>query len=84
MENNQTFKTLVDSVIEFINVLIPAIFAIVFVYLMWKVIDSWVLHAAEDGKREEGKQYVIAAVIAFVLMISAWGIVAIVRTSIFG
>lgn len=83
MEKKLTFELLVNEVVGFINVLIPAIFALVFVYLMWRVIDSWVLHAGEDGKREEGKQYVIAAVIAFVVMVSAWGIIALIRNFVF-
>lgn len=79
-----TFASLVSKVIEFINVLIPAIFAVLFVYLIWKVIDSWILHAGDQNRREEGRRYLVAAVIAFVVMISAWGIIGLIRASIFG
>jgi hypothetical protein len=78
-----TYSGLVTEIISFINILIPALFAIVFVYFVWKVIDSWVINAGEDKSREEGKQYVMAAVIAFVVMITAWGIVAMIKQSLF-
>lgn len=78
------FRSLVEFIVGFINILIPFIFAVLFVYLVWKIIDSWVLNVGNETKREQGKQYIIAAVIAFVLMVSTWGIVALIRTSIFG
>ena len=78
------FKGLVDMVVEFINILIPLLFAILFIFLIWKIIDAWVLNVGDESKRSEGKMYVIAAVIAFVVMLSAWGIIALLRNSIFG
>ena len=84
MGSNPTFKSLVEGVIiPFINTLIPLLFAVLFVFLIWKVIDAWVLHAGDENKRSEGKAYVIAAVIAFVVMVSAWGIVSLLRNFIF-
>ncbi len=77
------FESLVRLIIELINILIPALFAILFLYFVWKIIDSWVLRAGEETARAEGKQYLIASIIAFVVMISAWGIVAMIRASIF-
>ncbi len=79
-----TFSGLVDFILGFINILIPAIFAVVFLYLVVKIIDAWVLHADDDSKREEGRRMMITAVIVFVVMISTWGIVAMIRNSIFG
>jgi TRAP-type mannitol/chloroaromatic compound transport system permease small subunit len=79
-----TYSGLVAHIIGIINLMIPALFAVVFIYLVWKVIDAWIIHAGEDKSREEGRRYVIAAVIAFVVMISAWGIVALIKKSFFG
>ncbi len=79
-----TYSGLVDHIISIIEIIIPALFGVVFVYFVWKVIDSWVINAGEDKSREEGKQYLVAAVIAFVVMISAWGIVAMIKSSVFG
>lgn len=81
MPTPTTFAGLVGLITKFIGLLVPAIFAVLFVYLMWKVIDAWVLNAGDQTKREEGKNYVTAAVIVFVIMISVWGIVAMLQSS---
>lgn len=79
-----TYTELVTEIIDIINYLIPAIFALAFLYFVWKIIDSWVLGAGDQNKIEEGKKYATAAVIAFVIMVSAWGIVWLIRQSLFG
>ncbi|MEK7462707.1 MAG: hypothetical protein AAB618_04010 [Patescibacteria group bacterium] len=79
-----TFSELVNFILGFINILIPALFGILFLYLVIKIIDAWILHADDDSKRDEGKRMMITAVIVFVIMISTWGIVALIRNSIFG
>ena len=79
-----TYAELVQFIISLINIIIPALFGIVFVYFIWKLIDAWVLHADDPKKREAGKQYAVAAVIAFVVMVSAWGIVVLIDQSLFG
>lgn len=79
-----TYSDLVQKIIDVINLLIPALFGIVFVYFVWKMVDSWVIHAGEEKSRDEGKQYAVAAVIALVIMVSTWGIVKMIRASVFG
>ncbi len=64
--------------------LIVALFGVVFVYFVWKMISAWIINAGEDKSREEGKQYAIAAVTVFVIMVSAWAIVNLIRSSVFG
>ncbi len=79
-----SFKGLVEFIIDFINILIPTLFAVLFVYIVWKIVDAWVLNAGNDEKIEEGKRLITVAVLVFVLMISAWGIVALIKQSFFG
>jgi hypothetical protein len=76
-----TYSGLVNEIIDFINVLIPAMFALIFVYFIWKMIDAWVLHAGDPNKIQEGKTFALTAVIVLVIALSIWGIVAIIRTS---
>lgn len=83
-ETPTTYEGLVGVVIELVNILIPAMFAILFMYFIWKMLDSWVLHADDPGKVQEGKTFAITAVLVFVVMVSVWGIIAIIRTSFFG
>ena len=79
-----TFAELVDLIVGIINLIVPAIFGVLFVFLMWKVFDSWVINAGDQAKREEGKRYATTAVIVFFVMMSVWGIVAMILISIFG
>ncbi len=84
MSTPTTFAGLVDLFLLFINYLIPFLFAVVFVVLVWKLFNAWVLNAGDPGKQEEGRSLAITAVIVFVLMLSAWGIIAMIRSSFFG
>ncbi len=84
MTTPTTFKGFVDSILGIINLIIPAIFAIVFIFLVWKIFDAWVINSADERKREEGKQYALVSVIVLVIMIVVWGIVAMIRSSLFG
>lgn len=84
VETPTDFASLVDLFLGIVNLAVPFIFAVVFVFLVWKIIDSWVINAADQNKRAEGKQYALLAVLVFVLMISTWGIVTMLRLSIFG
>lgn len=79
-----TYKGLVEFFVDLINIILPAIFACLFVYFVWKMIDAWVIHAGDEKSREEGRRYAVTAVIVFVVMVSAWGIVAMIKQSIFG
>ncbi|KXJ97765.1 MAG: hypothetical protein UZ19_OD1000986 [Parcubacteria bacterium OLB19] len=87
MGNTQTpttFSGLVDHLLSLIDMIIPALFAVVFLFLIWKIFDAWVIHADDTKKIEEGKQIALTAVIVFVIMLIIWGVVALIRRSIFG
>jgi len=79
-----TFATFVELIIDIINLAIPVLFGTIFVYLVWKVFDSWVIHAGDQTKREEGKQSALIAVIVVVVMVSVWGIVVLIKQSLLG
>jgi len=78
------YKSLVNLFLDIINLLIPALFGILFFFIMWKIFDAWVINAADERKREEGKQLALTAVLVVVVMLSAWGIVTMLSSSIFG
>lgn len=77
-----TYAQLVGEVISFINVVIPAMFALIFIWLVWRVIDAWILHADDPGKREEGRQMAVTAVIVLVIASTVWGIVRLIANSL--
>lgn len=62
---------------------IPFIFAIAIVMFMWGAVKFFIINSDEEAKREQGKQFMIWGIIALAVMISVWGLVAIL-TSTFG
>jgi heme/copper-type cytochrome/quinol oxidase subunit 2 len=84
MDTPTTFRELVEGILELINIAIPAIFGIVFLVIVWKVIDAWIINGGDPTKRQEGKRLLLVAVVVFVLMVVTWGIVALLRNALFG
>ncbi len=84
MPTPTSFKALVEGIVNLIDLIIPLIIAIVFLGLVWKIFDSWVVHAADEKKREEGKQIALTSVVVLVIMFIVWGVVAMVQRSLFG
>ncbi len=84
MPTPTSFKGLVEGIVNLIDLVIPLIFAVVFLVLVWKIFDAWVINSADEKKQAEGKQFAYTAVIVFVFMLLIWGIVAMIKTSIFG
>lgn len=68
-----------DSIIFIINnVFIPVIFAIAFLTFLWGVYRYFILGADNEAEREKGKSFVLWGVIGFVVILSVWGLVAVV------
>lgn len=84
MDTPTTYAGLIGLIIDIINLIIPTLFGFLFVFFIWKMVDSWIINAGDEKKVEEGKKYAMAAIIVFVLMVSAWGIVSMLKSSIFG
>jgi len=55
---------------------IPLVFALAVVMFIWGVVQ-YVINSDEEAKKEKGKQYMIWGIVALTVMISVWGLVAI-------
>jgi hypothetical protein len=67
------------GIINFINsILVPVLFAIAFIVFLWGVFKYFILGAADEKSRTDGKQFVLWGLIGFVVILSVWGIVTIV------
>lgn len=77
-----TFSELVAFFLGLINQIVPIIFGLAFLFIMWKLLDAWVLHPDDSGKREEGKTIIITGVIVLVIMVSIWGILNLLINSL--
>ncbi len=80
--NNPKLSNLLDSATCIINnSLIPLMFALAVVYFVWGVIQFVILGAGEETKRTQGKQCMIWGIIALAVMLSIWGLVAILGST---
>ena len=80
----RNFAELVDMFLGFIELLVPFIFSLALLVIVWKIIDSWVIHAGDVKKIDEGKQYALWGVLVLVVMSAVWAIIRLLRSSIFG
>ncbi len=78
-----TLEERAQSFIGFINgTLVPLIFAVAFLVFIWGVFNYFILGGSNEEKRNEGKSFVMYGVIGFVVMMTVWGLVNIVKNSL--
>lgn len=79
----ETFGDVVSIFVSLINAAIPALLALMLLFIIWKAVDMWVINAGDEQKVTEGKQLIITSVIVMVVISSLWGLVALLRNSFF-
>jgi len=84
IEAPEDLKGLVKIFTGLIDILIPLIFALTFLTIMWGVIKAWIIQGGESDSIEEGKKIVLVGVIALVIMSSIWGILRLLQNGLFG
>ncbi len=82
-----TFKEFIGSgstgIIGILNVVVvPTIFALAFLAFIWGVINYFIIHGGEEGKREEGKQFILYGLIGMVVLLSVWSFVGLLLSTL--
>jgi ABC-type multidrug transport system fused ATPase/permease subunit len=80
----RNFAELVDVFLSIISLVIPLIFSLALLVIVWKIIEAWVLNPGDQTKIDEGKQYALWGILVLVVMSGFWAIVGILRGSLFG
>jgi TRAP-type C4-dicarboxylate transport system permease small subunit len=62
--------------------LIPLLLAIAFIVFLYGVFKYFILGGADEKSHEEGRQFVLWGVIAFVVITSVWGLVRVVINTV--
>ncbi len=78
-----TFASLVNSFLGVLGLIIPLIFALTFLVIVWGVVQAWILNAGNAEKVSEGQMIALWGIIGLVVMAGMWGLIALVRTSLF-
>ena len=72
-----------NSITYIINfLLIPTLIALALITFLWGVYRYFILGAENESEREKGKQFVLWGIIGFVVIVSVWGLVAVVGITI--
>lgn len=78
------FRSLVTMITGIISFLVPLVFTLALIVVMWGVAKAWIINAGDETEINNGKSIAIAGVIGLVVMSGIWGILAILRAGIFG
>ena len=71
--NIQTF--LVNALAFLNGTLIPFLIAIAFLFFLWNIARYFIFDGANEDKKSEARQLAFWGVLAFVVIVSLWGIV---------
>lgn len=73
----------IGKISSFINsTLIPLLFGVALLVFLYGIFKYFILGGGDDGKREEGKQLMLYAIIGFVVMVSVFGIVNMIANGL--
>lgn len=78
------FSSLVDVVIDLVGTLTTVVFVLTIFAIVWGVIKGWIIQGAEEEGIENGKKVAFVGVIVLVITVSLWGILALLKGSLFG
>lgn len=72
-----------DFIVGTVNtILVPILMAIAFIVFLWGVYKYFIQGAADEKSRTDGRQFVLWAVIGFVVITSVWGVVNMVKDTL--
>lgn len=75
-----TFSSLVTSIQELANQLVPLLISLALVVFFWGIIRY--IASVDENKRKEGKNFIVFGVIALAVIVSIWGIVKFLQVEI--
>jgi len=79
----KTFREFIDIILNVINnAVVPLILALALLVFLWGVFRYFI--ADSSKAKEEGKNLLVWGLLAFVVMLTVWGIVIAVKRTFFG
>jgi hypothetical protein len=78
------FKSLMGSMTDIVNLIIPLIFGLTFLTIAWGTMKAWIMGEATQEDIDRGKKIVLIGVIVLTIMSAIWGILVLLRSSLFG
>lgn len=82
--SGSTFSMFISRLLQIVDALMVMVIAFIVVLFMWRLITAWILHGGDPKEVERGKQSALVGIIVLVCIIGLWGLVSIVRFTLFG
>lgn len=79
-----TFSDIVSTFLEIIDLLVVLVFALTLLVFLWGITRTWILNVGDEAEVEKGKKLVVAGIIGLTVMSGIWGILALLRSGVFG
>lgn len=80
--DNAKLQDLLCYITKIINdSVIPLIFAVATAFFVWGAVKFFIIDAGEEAQREQGRQFMIWGIIALAVMLSVWGLVAMLGST---
>ena len=81
--NIGVIKPYADSIKNLINnVLVPVLMAVAFIVFLWGVFKYFIWNKESESEKMEGRKYAMWGIIGFVIILSLWGLVNILREAL--
>ena len=78
-----TICSLGSQILYLINyVLVPVLFAIAFIVFLWGVASAYIFSGGDPERVSDGHRLIFWGILGFVVMISLWGLVNIVASTL--
>jgi len=64
------------------TVVVPIIFTLASLTFVWGVVNYFFLHGSDEGRREEGRQFILWGIIGLAVLFSVWGFVNLMLSTL--
>ena len=76
-------QSLLTDIVLFVNrTIIPVLFSLAFLFFLWNVFRYFILGGDQEESRKKARLFAVWGIIAFVVMVSVWGIVNLLASSL--
>ncbi len=72
------FTELLNQIGELIGLLVPILIALALVFFLWGLV-VFIMNSGDESARDEGKKKMIWGIIALFVIVSVWGLVALLN-----
>lgn len=74
-----TFESIIQTLIRYLNFIVPALITIAIIYFIWGVITF--MTSSDEEAKKNGRTKIINGLIGLFVIVAFWGIIGIIKRS---